>query len=312
MVFVLFTLAAAEDACQTFGSIYGSGKAMCERMWGDAFLYEPDEDKGYTMWFFGDNANDGVSSLLHGQQPDQCHLSYFHKELPTPEGDAFTECHPWKERSCCAQGTVETHTKLKEGYGPEYHWDRCGPLSQACERFFVQEACFYECDPHAGLYRRFPSDAQPSAHANATEYDPRCDEYHPDADSTLGCAHNTWEVYRMPIKASYCDAWYTACQHDLFCSKDDGNYYSCATHYESLDALALQAERAAEQDLLQSAEAGRADAEDAASSNLQLAVAAGVLFALSLALFAYTVQREKAGSPLFASLPDPGPEPARA
>lgn len=24
-----------------------------------------------------------------------------------------------------------------------FQWDRCGPLSQECERFFVQEACFY-------------------------------------------------------------------------------------------------------------------------------------------------------------------------
>ena len=36
-------------------------------------------------------------------------------------------------------------------FGPFFHgmleenfqWDRCGPLSQECERFFVQEACFY-------------------------------------------------------------------------------------------------------------------------------------------------------------------------
>ena len=38
-----------------------------------------------------------------------------------------------------------------------YHWDRCGPLSPQCERFFVQEACFYECEPAAGLFRRYPT-----------------------------------------------------------------------------------------------------------------------------------------------------------
>ena len=41
---------------------------------------------------------------------------------------------------------------------PRYHWDRCGPLSPQCERFFVQEACFYECEPAAGLFRRYPTD----------------------------------------------------------------------------------------------------------------------------------------------------------
>jgi len=46
-----------------------------------------------------------------------------------------------------------------EAYGAGYEWDRCGKLSQACERFFVQEACLYECDPNIGNYRKC-SDAQ--------------------------------------------------------------------------------------------------------------------------------------------------------
>ena len=46
-------------------------------------------------------------------------------------------CHPWHASSCCHEATVVTPTKLNEGYGAGYEWDRCGPMSQACERFFV-------------------------------------------------------------------------------------------------------------------------------------------------------------------------------
>ena len=38
-------------------------------------------------------------------------------------------------------------------YGDEYRWDRCGELSPKCQQHFVDEACFYECDHHAGKYR---------------------------------------------------------------------------------------------------------------------------------------------------------------
>lgn len=80
------------------------------------------------------------------------------------QADNFVECHPWKEYACCNQSTVATVDTINQGYGAEYRceeglggcgdsrptgltripsplprsWDRCGPLSQACERFFVQ------------------------------------------------------------------------------------------------------------------------------------------------------------------------------
>ena len=33
--------------CKPFREIYGGGKQLCENMWGDAFKYEPEEDKGF-------------------------------------------------------------------------------------------------------------------------------------------------------------------------------------------------------------------------------------------------------------------------
>lgn len=37
-----------------------------------------------------------------------------------------------------------------------FQWDRCGPLSQECERFFVQEACFYATRLERLFMVRFP------------------------------------------------------------------------------------------------------------------------------------------------------------
>merc|ERR1719229_555670 len=158
------------------------------------------------MWFFDDtNPNDQVSVALNWTDDtiDECYLNYFHRNV-TAEADNFTECHPWASSACCYESTVASVDNLLHAYGPEYRWDRCGDLSQACERFFVQEACFYECSPHIGLYR-----------VNGT---------------------HAWKINGMPIKADYCDAWWRACANDYFCSSDDGDYFSCALEYAAADA----------------------------------------------------------------------------
>eukprot|EP00930_Biecheleria_cincta_P083418 TRINITY_DN7299_c0_g1_i1.p1 TRINITY_DN7299_c0_g1~~TRINITY_DN7299_c0_g1_i1.p1 ORF type:complete len:332 (-),score=57.04 TRINITY_DN7299_c0_g1_i1:178-1173(-) len=227
----------ANPQCKRFDQIYANGKELCENMWGGAFKYESDEAKAYTMWFFdGVNPNDATARSLGklSTSHDTCGLQYYHKTKPGPEPDNFTECHPWKDSACCSHKIVESYTKLKEGYGPEYHWDRCGPISQECERFFVQEACFYECDPNAGLYRKF----------NSSVYDPRCDEYATGYDAAYAkanaCSHNAWQMHHMPIKASYCDSWYDACRKDKFCASDGGDFFSCAAEYKEADLAAAE------------------------------------------------------------------------
>merc|ERR1712129_411948 len=126
---------------------------------------------------------------------------------------------PWKRHGCCRQEMVANQNALKEAYGYEYEWDRCGPLQPECEKFFIYEACFYECDANVGLYRKFPE----------AVYDPRCDKKTPAYNSTFAqetaCKHNAWEIVHMPIKASFCDAWFHACKDDLFCASEDGNIF---------------------------------------------------------------------------------------
>ena len=121
-------------------------------MWGDAFKYETDEDNAFTMWWFdAGNPNDATTLALGDTTPSTCNLQYYHKADVSPEDrTTFTECHPWQEASCCHEATVTTPTALNEAYGEGYEWDRCGKMSQACERFFVQEAwsvCLHACLP---------------------------------------------------------------------------------------------------------------------------------------------------------------------
>lgn len=274
--------ATAPD-CKRFDEIYPSGKEICEKMWDGAFTYETDETKAYTMWFFDDaNPNDATSQILgklDASGHDTCHLSYFHKDTPGPEPDTFTECHPWKDSACCAYGTVETATKLKEGYGKEYHWDRCGPISPECERFFVQEACFYECDPNAGLFRK----------------------YHPSIYNATNEDHNEWQLEAMPIKASYCDAWFTACRKDKFCDSGGGSYFSCAAEYKEVDQVAaLQAQLETANANANANVVGNDEGMDAGII-IALVTAGLLIFALCLG-GGCLIMRERAGKPMFGKL----------
>ena len=48
------------------------------------------------------------------------------------------------DRTESDQNRQTTLDSQRSGRSEEsFHWDRCGPMSQECERFFVQEACFY-------------------------------------------------------------------------------------------------------------------------------------------------------------------------
>ena len=225
------------------------------------------------MWFFdsANNPNNAITSTLNASDPslfqgydtNSCHLDYYHKATPSEEDDNFTECHPWKQSSCCYQETVSDVDAINQAYGAEYHWDRCGPLSQACERFFVQEACFYECSPNIGLFRK----------------------YHPNTFNSSNDSHNAWEVEGMPIKASYCNAWFDACRNDYFCDAGGGNFFECARVYEEQD----QATTIVRED--------KTDAGVVVGIIVACVVAVGALVGLVC-----LIQRERKGAPMFSPL----------
>lgn len=283
--------AQAKPQCRTFKEIYGNeanvpgGKKLCEKMWSSAFKYELDEDKAYTMWFFDKvNPNDAVTERLDQADPTlfdgkghedasattgdydtgQCHLDYFHKDVPSKEGDSLTVCAPWKEKGCCKPETVRDTVTIKEAYGKEFHWDRCGKLSPQCEAYFIYEACFYECEPNAGLWRKHPK------HVFDTDADGNVIKGNEDD-------HNAWQMSQMPIKASFCDQFYTACQNDKFCASDEGDFFSCAAEYEAAD-----------------------DASKGMKPHIIAAIVVPVVVACLACVFMIVMMRkERAGQPMF-------------
>ncbi|GBG25063.1 Folate receptor alpha [Hondaea fermentalgiana] len=217
--------AETDTECKTFADIYTNGEGLCNNLFGGAFEYIPKTDSrynvSYTMWFFSnDNPNDATTANrlalgLHDEDysnTDVCHLQYDDYSHDVPQTDRqLPECHPWNDNSCCTPDIVQSPEYMREAYGAEFNWNRCQTLSQQCERFFVQEYCFYECDVNAGLFRK----------------------YAPHEDHTGNPDFNQWEMEKMPIQADYCDSWFEACQNDLFitCKDDDGevsgNWFSC-------------------------------------------------------------------------------------
>ena len=351
------------DECKPFKEIYTSGKELCEKMWSDSFVYEQDEDAAYAMWFFDQvNPNNAIASSLGKEEsPDMCMLQYYHKQgddgsyaAPSPENKDAHECHPWKDNACCHSATVNSVTAINEAYGEGYHWDRCGPLSNACEQFFIQEACFYECSPHAGSYRRYDDktvaafaafmaetgtgegpcytgvyDKDDAMYQGTFEHDGAT--YQKSVFYGDGCyGPNRWQMYKMPIKASYCDAFYTACMDDHFCAaagESGGSFFGCAADYREGVAAAeaealtkalegysaeIKAEvramnvTAAEASVMAAALAA-AEAEAATIPDWAIAiiVVLGVAFVHCMFAVFIIVSREKAGKPMFKNLEAP-------
>ena len=183
-------------------------------MFGDAFVYTEDDANAYTMWFEGRNNPNlitatNIAHLNHVDVVDQnqCYLEYFHNVGDPLTNQTFGECRPWSDNACCEANTVKSATQIRDSYGDEHKWDRCGPLSASCERYMLQENCFYECDPTIGHYRRFPT----TANVSATNMDRMV--YNATDDD-----HNRWEVTGVPIKASYCNDWCVSAPLLLLCS----------------------------------------------------------------------------------------------
>lgn len=205
-----------------------SGTDLCSTIFGGAFIVNNSlsSTSQYTMgWVDGfDNPNDdasasnGLTITTNSAGQEKCGLHYYHRDYTIEQQPGeYNLCHNYREKSCCNSSTVASFDAINEIYGAKFHIDRCGPISNACQQFFIMESCLYECDPNAGLFRKY-NDSQVAA--DVAKY----------GQENLT---NTWQMYGMPIKQSFCDQWYEACYNDLFCGADDGNFFSCAKIYEA-------------------------------------------------------------------------------
>lgn len=298
-----FHAVVADDECtaRPIGELYKDGVDMCQVMWNDAFEVV-DDNVGYTMWFFDEvNPNDAMSAVKSLDGADKkCYIDdYNHKNAPSKE-DLSGECGAFRGNSCCAKETVPDHETLKGIYGEPWHWDRCsnGKMSQQCERFFSQEACMYECDPNAGYWRKYVEEGMPEL-SNRTKYigecNPNDERYYKDAkdgeeyvakniEKCGKSGHNRWQLYKMPIKRSYCNSWYEACKNEIFCGRD---YFKCARKIEEVVPVSVVVE---EEVLTIGAIVG-------------IAVATVVAVAAIIAIVVL-ISKERRGAPMFTKLSD--------
>ena len=79
------------------------------------------------------------------QDVTRCLDGPFHKYHPSPEIRSLPGCQAYDDNSCCQFHIADEIAKhgAVNLYGG-YHWDRCGPLSEQCKAFLVQEECFYQ------------------------------------------------------------------------------------------------------------------------------------------------------------------------
>jgi len=212
--------------CQKFSVKYPTAESIAKVMWFDSFIYETDENVAYDMWPTDDHndllsvkfKNSGTISVANSThfnaegQIDKCYLDSYHKDADDPldnmahplyKSEGYGVCTPWKDRGCCTPETQVSEEAIKTLYGAKSAWDICGPMSDACAKFYLEEDCFYECSPNAGLFKKYTTDGAASHNNTGGEfYDP------------LDDGHNKWAIYQMPIKASYFDAWHAACKDE--------------------------------------------------------------------------------------------------
>ncbi|XP_046859070.1 riboflavin-binding protein-like [Xenia sp. Carnegie-2017] len=130
---------------------------------------------------------------------EKCLPTSFHKMRSSPANTEYLECKAWSSDTCCTANftTQLNKTRLRDLYG--FHWGHCKNISQKCERFLLDEECFYQCEPR--LYRWHV--------ANGT-------------------------IKNVPICGDFCNAWYEACKDDETCVENwvtgfnySNSMYSC-------------------------------------------------------------------------------------
>lgn len=125
-----------------------------------------------------------------------CHLHYFHKDVASKTTmTSSSYCKEYKDEACCTAEVAAGVGDAQQGYlYPDHNpATGCGKLSSTCEAFFIEEGCFYECDHNLGKWRKHDD----------------CDD---ESAAGTDWAENGWQIEGMPIKASYCDAWFEACK----------------------------------------------------------------------------------------------------
>ena len=112
-----------------------------------------------------------------------CHLDYYHHDISQPTNLTGTLCSAWSDNACCTRATAGAHmydgdyNELYSGEGLGI--SNCGTPSVGCQKWFILESCFYECDVNAGRYR------------------------HHEGDDACDSSNNGWQISGMPLKVTF-------------------------------------------------------------------------------------------------------------
>jgi len=300
-VFTQALVSFTNAGCEKFSSVYATPQELPSVLWYGAFTYETDESKAYSMWFEDphNNPNDAFTKKLidigaisntaahfdDSGQVDRCYLDVFHKNAselinntlhPGEDPDNFDICKPWAERGCCASETMNSVEDMRTRYNDVYNWGTCGNRDNLCEQFYVEELCFYECSPNAGLYRRYRESDEHAITSEGQELFDSSDD-----------SHDKWSMFGMPMKASYWDAYYAACKDEYICVGKDESCLNFVAPEES--GIAAEAAVALATAAAATAATAAADATDAAAAVSTISIIGLICGVLGLLFGAYAV-----------------------
>lgn len=120
-----------------------------------------------------------------------CLDSQSHKHKPGKEDSLHGECLPWKDHACCTgETTVDLHTINMYNFSLDHCYNQTmQKMSDRCKKYFFRNNCFYECEPHIGLWV---------------------------VETTRKIAKQRF--HKVPLCASDCDEWWEACKEDFTCA----------------------------------------------------------------------------------------------
>jgi hypothetical protein len=205
-----FGTCAVPSGCKPLQSYFTSGAEMCTKMWG-AGTTVIDTVAQLVMYFTigGANPNDATFSNKPFKAPcsssngEVCSI-ISPTSVPVSAPAALSMCSEYSDNACCSAATTATLDAL---FNFQYMSNfqtataRCAAqtsssMSTPCLNWFIARSCLSQCDMNASPYR---------LHENCNPM-------------------NKWEMIGMPIKATDCDSFYTACSSDYLPMPVGGNY----------------------------------------------------------------------------------------
>ena len=120
-----------------------------------------------------------------------CLNSRYHKHEPGKEDSLHKQCTPWEDHACCTENiTLDVHEINLYNFTYDHCYEQTGRnMSQSCRKHFIQDNCFYHCEPHIGVW------------VVETKRKIASERFH-----------------KVPLCARDCEYWFADCRNDFTCA----------------------------------------------------------------------------------------------